>query len=127
MKIRSEDGLPFVAATVWYQGRQITSDRVILDTGSAGSVFAADWLAAIGLLPEPSDRVGRVSGVGGAEPVFIKQIDKLAVGGIELAMPDIQVAAMSYGISIDGIIGFDFLTQVEAVIDLHSMELRQHA
>ena len=39
MNIRVLDGLPYIAATLAYQGRQITLDRVLLDTGSMGSIF----------------------------------------------------------------------------------------
>jgi hypothetical protein len=40
--------------------------RYLLDTGSAGCIFNADRLSAIGLHYEPFDLVQRIRGVGGA-------------------------------------------------------------
>jgi hypothetical protein len=37
----------------------------------------------------------------------------------------IEVGAMDYGFSLDGIVGMDFLLQVGAVIDLSRLEVHQ--
>ena len=47
MKIHLRDGLPFVTVTLIQQGRQLTLQHVLLDTGSAGSLFSADELLKI--------------------------------------------------------------------------------
>ena len=37
MKIRIQEGLPFISATIDYIGRSTTLDNILLDTGSTGS------------------------------------------------------------------------------------------
>ncbi len=125
MKIRLQEGLPYVTAILTHQGQQLTLVNVLLDTGSAGTVFSADKLLAIGLRLETDDFVHRIRGVGGAEFVFTKRIERLSVGELQADDFEIEVGAMDYGFDIDGIVGMDFLIQVGAVIDLERLEIYQ--
>jgi hypothetical protein len=118
MKIRLKDGLPYVTALLSSQGRQQAFENVLLDTGSAGTIFSADSVLAMGLTYEPQDAVHRIRGVGGTEFVFSKHVESLAVGLLEAKDYPIEIGAMDYGFEIDGIIGLDFLVQAGAVIDL---------
>jgi hypothetical protein len=124
MRIRLAHGLPYVEATLEFRGRRVQAGDVILDTGSAGTIFSADRLLEIGIVPEPSDRLLRIRGVGGTEYAFSKRLDQLAVGDIELVDFTIQVGAMEYGFPADGVVGLDFLLRAGALIDLHQLELR---
>jgi hypothetical protein len=65
LRIRLEDGLPFVTALLSYQGQRIELQKVLLDTGSAGTVLSADALMTIGLVYEADDVVHRIRGIGG--------------------------------------------------------------
>jgi hypothetical protein len=123
MKIRLRDGLPYVTASLTYRGEQLLFRNVLLDTGSAGAIFSTDRVLAIGLTYEPDDSVHRIRGVGGAEFVFTKRVDSLAVGKLQVNDFQIEVGAMDYGFDIDGIIGMDFLLQVGAIIDLAKLEM----
>ena len=125
MTIRIQDGLPYVTAMLQYRGQQLQLSNVLLDTGSAGTVFAADTVLALGLHYEANDPVHRIRGVGGAEFVFSKQVDQLSLGELHVRDFAIEVGAMDYGLTIDGIVGMDFLLQVGAVIDLSRLEVRQ--
>ncbi len=53
IKLTLQGGLPFVSATIVHRGQQIHVKNVLVDTGSGGTVFAADDLVEIGILPEP--------------------------------------------------------------------------
>lgn len=123
MKIRIQDGLPYIAATIIHKGQTLTLENVLLDTGSAGTIFSADQVMAIGLEYGADDVVHRIRGVGGAEFVFAKRTESLAVDDLRLTNFEIEVGAMDYGFAIDGIIGMDFLSQVKAVIDLNLFEI----
>lgn len=123
MKIRIKNGLPYVSATLAAGGQRVTLKNVLLDTGSAGTIFSTDKIAGIGLTYEPDDFVHRIRGVGGSEFVFTKRVDVLRVGDLEVAKFEIEIGAMDYGFDMDGIIGVDFLTTVGALIDLHRKEL----
>jgi hypothetical protein len=67
MKVRLDHGLAYIAATLTYRGRALVLGDVILDTGSAGTIFSADRLLEVGVVPEPQDAVHRIRGVGGTE------------------------------------------------------------
>ena len=123
MKIRLRDGLPYVTASLTYQGQQLSFGNVLLDTGSAGAIFSTNRVLTIGLMYEPDDRVHRIRGVGGTEFVFTKRVDCLAVGKLQVNDFQIEVGAMDYGFDIGGIIGMDFLIQVGAIIDLAKLEM----
>lgn len=123
MEIRIQEGLPYITISLMYRGRQMTLDNILLDTGSAGTIFSADKVLAVDLRLEPDDFVHRIRGVGGTEFVFTKQIDALFLGNLEVNNFEIEVGAMEYGFEIDGIIGMDFLLQVGANIDLTHLEI----
>lgn len=124
MRITLRKGLPHITATLAFQDRQIELENVLLDTGSAGTVFSTDKLAEIGLRYEPSDSVYTIRGVGGAEFVFVKHLNRLAVDRLAVDDFAIEASALDYGFEISGILGTDFLTAVGAVIDLAALELR---
>lgn len=48
MRIRLEDGLPFVEATIVVGGKTVELPVALLDTGSAGTLVTADRLWASG-------------------------------------------------------------------------------
>ncbi len=125
MQIRIENGLAYVSAKITYQNREITLLKVIIDTGSSGTLFSLDKLESIGIKPEPNDLIHRISGIGGSEFVFVKQVDKITVGELQLIDFDIEVGAMDYGFDLDAIIGMDFLLQTNAIIDLLQLEIYQ--
>jgi predicted aspartyl protease len=123
VKLELRHGLPFTPATLFIQEKQVFLENVLVDTGSAGSVFSADKLFEAGLSYEPEDTLRRVFGVGGSEFVFTKQIRQLQVGELTALDLTITVGAMDYGIELDGILGMDFLRQVKAVINIETLEL----
>lgn len=125
MNIQVRDGLPYVTVTLLYRGQQLDLANMLLDTGSAGTLFAADQVLAVGLQYEADDPVQRIQGIGGAEFVFVKRIDRLSVGELQVSDFAIEVGAMDYGFAINGIVGTDFLLQVGAVIDLSRLEIHR--
>jgi len=123
VKVRLKDGLPYVEVSLTYRGRQITFENVLLDTGSDGAIFSADRVLAIGLHLEPNDFIHRIRGIGGAEFVFTKPLDRLTLGPLSVTDFEIEVGAMDYGVDMDGIVGMDFMLQVGAKIDLAQLEI----
>ncbi|MES1245173.1 MAG: retropepsin-like aspartic protease [Acidobacteriota bacterium] len=124
MRIRLERGLAYLEVTLSFRGRSLQLVDTILDTGSASTIFSADRLLEIGAVPEPTDSLRRLRGVGGTEYAFTKNLDLLAVGGIEIPDFEIEVGAMDYGFPADGILGLDYLLRAGALIDLFNLELR---
>jgi hypothetical protein len=123
MKIHLRDGLPLVTVALNHQGRQWVLQHVLLDTGSAGSLFSADELLKINICLEPQDSLRRIRGVGGSEFVFVKTIDSLTVGKLRVEHLPVEVGALDYGFAIEGILGMDFLLQAKAKINLAKLTL----
>jgi len=125
MKIRLEHGLADVEAVLTFRGRSLGLRDTVLDTGSSSTIFSADRLLEIGVVPEPADALHRLRGVGGTEYAFTKGLDLLTIGNLKIPDFEIEVGAMDYGFPADGILGLDFLLRTAALIDLHSLELRR--
>jgi predicted aspartyl protease len=107
-----------------FRGRSLRLVDTVLDTGSSSTILSADRLLEVGVVPEPSDALHRLRGVGGTEYAFTKRLDLLAVGDIKVPDFEIEVGAMEYGFPADGILGLDYLLRTGAFIDLRRLELR---
>ena len=125
MKVRIRGHLPYVTATLTFQGRKLELEHVVIDSGSAASVFSADEVAEVGIVPEHTDFLHRVRGVGGFEFVYSKRLDSLGVGPLQVDGFEIQVGALHYGFPLQGLIGTDFLLKTRAVIDYGALEIRR--
>ena len=114
-----------MTATLTFQGRKLTLQHVVVDSGSAASVFSTDQVAQVGIVPEHTHFLHRVRGVGGFEFVYSKRIESLQVGPLEVDDFEIQVGALHYGFPLQGLIGMDFLVKTRAVIDFGALEIRR--
>ncbi|MFD2330162.1 retropepsin-like aspartic protease [Cohnella sp. GCM10020058] len=123
MKITERYGLPFVSMTVMFRDKPLTLTRVLLDTGSAGTLLNADAVHQIGMVPEENDLVDMIRGVGGVEYVYTKNVDAIRVGESTIKDFQVEIGNMDYGLELDGILGFNFLKQAGAVINVRAMAL----
>jgi len=123
MQLTLKYSLPFVGATLVYRQAEVEVSHVLVDTGSARTMLAADLVAQVGLIPEPEDTLLTVRGVGGAEVVFTRMVDRLQVGRQAVERFEIEIGGMDYGFEINGILGMDFLTRTGAIISLHKLQL----
>ncbi len=67
MDIERRNGLPVVSVSLSHQGQDAMLRNVLLDTGSAGTLFSADKVLGIWLKLKPNDTVHRIRGFGGTE------------------------------------------------------------
>ena len=123
MRLTLKHSLPFVTAELVYHGKRIEVPHVLVDTGSARTVFSADKVSKIGLLPEPEDILVTVRGVCGVEVVFIREVERVQIGRRTLSPFEIEVSGMDYGFDINGILSMDFLIGTGAIIDLQRLQL----
>jgi hypothetical protein len=89
--------LPFTSAILIYNRREIEIPYVLVDTGSASTVFSSDWGQKIGIVPEISDTIRTLWGVGGSEVVFTRRLDVIKVGQTNLADFEVEFGGMGYG------------------------------
>jgi hypothetical protein len=123
MLITLKNNLIFTTATVAYQGATIDISNVLVDTGSATTILAADEVAAVKIKALPQDTLHLIRGVGGVESVFTRSVDYLQVGKCCLSHFQIEVGKMAYGFEINGILGMDFLIRAKAIINLLEMRI----
>lgn len=127
MKLVLENGLPFVSVTLQRHGKSLFLSKVLVDSGSTGTVFPFDKLNVLGIEVELEDSIRRISGVGGAEFVFSKRIEKLALETVSVSDFIVEIGAMDYGFELDGILGIDFLLHVGAHLDFQHLEIHTSA
>ena len=118
MQLISRHDLAFVTATLTFHGTTVEIPEVLIDTGAASTVLNADHAAAAGIYLSPNDQLRRLRGVGGHEHVFVRRVDRLAVGEHGLDAFELEVGEMDYGFDFGGIIGMDFRCAARAIIDL---------
>jgi Aspartyl protease len=124
MKLSLDRGLLLISVSVLHNNQTLKLERVLVDTGLATTLFSAEKLLEIGVTYELEDSLSTVRGVGGSETVFGKQLQEIHLDGKEVKGFKVQVGAMDYGFSLDGILGLDFLMQTNALIDLRNLEIR---
>jgi hypothetical protein len=101
MQLKLKYSLPFVIVTLTYRQAEIEVSQVLVDTGSARTMFSADVVAQIGLIPEPEDTLLTVHGVGGAEVVFTRTVDRVQVGHRAVEQFEVEIGGMDYGFEIN--------------------------
>jgi predicted aspartyl protease len=124
MKLHLEKGLLLTQAQIVHNNQSVEFKRVLVDTGSTGTVFSRQQLQAFGLDVHISDTYSRILGVSGTEGVFLKRFDIVLCGAFHIKQFFGQVNFMNCGVELDAILGLDFLCAVGAVLDLKNLELR---
>lgn len=123
-RITVQRHLPFVEVRLYHNGKTIVLPQILLDSGSAGTVFDIDAIVHLGMEAQPHDVIREMVGVGGGvEYVIEKTIDCIEVGQLVAGPFKIQVGALDYRIQMNGILGFDFLQQSGAWVDFRAMEI----
>lgn len=106
-----------------YRGRTVQVSDLVVDTGSATTMLSTDIVAQVGIVPEPHGILHVVRGVGGAEVVFTRVVDRLQVGSRAVQQFEIEVGGIDAAFDINGILGLDFLLRTGAIINLDKLEL----
>ena len=123
MQLTSRHELIYVTATLTYGGTTVELADVLVDTGAASTVINADLAADAGIYLAPSDQLRRLRGVGGHEHVFMRHVERFAVGEFGLDGFQVEIGEMDYGFDFGGIIGMDFLRAARAIIDLGDLSI----
>ena len=123
MDLTLRDELLFVTASLTYRGATIELPDVLLDTGAVSTVINADLAGDVGVFLDRGDRLRMLRGVGGREYVFVRRIERLAVGSHGIDDFEVEVGELDYGFELGGILGLDFLRASGAVIDLGALTL----
>jgi predicted aspartyl protease len=123
INLKIENGLLFCEVMVKNDRNILKIPNVLVDTGSAGTIFKTEVLEEVGIKQEPADTIEVIRGIGGNEFVFIKKIDEIQIGEHQLNDFLVEVGAMDYGIKMNGIVGLDLLMSLGITIDLEKMKM----
>jgi hypothetical protein len=124
MQFVLKDNLPFTSVVIGYKGSEVEVTNVLIDTGSATSIFSTDIVEHIQIVPLPQDILQVSREIGGTEVDFKRRVDFLKLGEFRLPDFEIEVGGMDYGFDIHGILGMDFLIGSGASINLKTMQIQ---
>lgn len=109
-------------------GHHLDSLNFVLDTGSGGISLDSSTVAQLQLPVTPSDRI--IRGIAGVRKVSFVMNENLMLPGLlvdslNFHINDYDILTSVYGIKIDGIIGYSFLSRyvVHINYDKHVMEI----
>ncbi len=94
VKFHLKYGIPFCSIQLYYKGKEMSIDNVLLDTGSGGTLLKMDMVDEIGITIEDNDIIQTISGIGGSEFVYKKNIDILKMGDMELKNFEVEIGVM---------------------------------
>ncbi len=123
MKLYFDYGLPFAEIELWNGDKGIKLSKVLIDTGSATTIISAETAINLGLGPQPDDEINLVRGVGGAEAVYEKGVEKVIFDTVTLNNCKVDIGAMEYGFELNAILGMNILKQAAVIINLSEMTI----
>ena len=128
MKIKIINGLPIVSIKLEHQQKSIKLDNVLLDTGSAKTIFDTDIVRDIGItIDYINGKTVKMYGVGGlSEMCFQQNVDQINIEEIPLRNFQIQLGITNDTYGFDGIIGSDVLMELKLLIDYNQMKVYQN-
>ncbi|QJB34477.1 aspartyl protease family protein [Chitinophaga oryzae] len=100
--------------------------QFILDTGSAGISLDTATCVRLGIPLTPTDKV--VKGLGAAKTVSFAmghslKLPGLTVDSLNFHVNDYELISQVYGIQVDGIIGYSFLSRYIVTVDYDTEEI----
>ncbi len=100
--------------------------QFILDTGSAGISLDTATCVRLGITLTPTDKV--VKGLGAAKTVSFAmghtlKLPGLTVDSLNFHVNDYELISQVYGIQVDGIIGYSFLSRYIVTVDYDTEEI----
>ncbi|RSK27619.1 hypothetical protein EJF36_12440 [Bacillus sp. HMF5848] len=124
MKIFYDGQLLTTSLTVVYQGKALTIDDVIIDTGSSHTVICPDILEEIGVLYENGDKIYEAYGIGGSVPFYTKVMDEIKIDTFSIKDFELDVGMLPK--EHKGLLGLDILKEHGFIIDMHNLTIRQN-
>ncbi|OPH57156.1 aspartyl protease [Paenibacillus ferrarius] len=122
--IEYRDGLLFTSMEIFFRGRSIVVENIVVDTGAAETIISPDVVEEIGIFAELDDYVHSFYGVGGSlHNFFSKQVEEINLGQMSLSKVELDFGVIDPQGNINGLLGLDILMKLNAVIDLKQLAL----
>jgi len=118
-KIQLKNGLLYTSIKLIHEGKCVTIDDVIIDTGAFHTIITTDFLDDMGAEFSTKDELIEASGYGGASSYAVrKRIDSIAYETITLKDFKIDFGEIDPNERVNGLLGLDFLMEAKIVLDL---------
>lgn len=126
MRIEICEGLPLVSVSLFYNGKTLCLNDVLLDTGCSATIFDADEVEGIGLvIDRTSGRPRRMYGVGGESELCYEQIvSNIKINNRLFGFFKLQLGITKETYGFNGILGMDFLIESGSIINFKEMVVR---
>ncbi|MFD0678189.1 MULTISPECIES: retroviral-like aspartic protease family protein [unclassified Paenibacillus] len=122
--IEFRDGLVFTSMKVFFRGKSIVIENIVVDTGAAETIISPDVVEEIGIFAELDDYVHSFYGVGGSlHNFFTKQVEAVNLGSVSLSKVKLDFGVIDPQGNINGLLGLDILMKLNAVIDLKNLAI----
>ncbi|KRF19432.1 retroviral-like aspartic protease family protein [Paenibacillus sp. Soil787] len=123
-KIEYRDGLLFTSIEIFFRGKSIQIENIVVDTGAAETIISTDIVEEIGIFAELDDYVHSFYGVGGSlHNFFSKQVEGINLGSVSLNKVKLDFGVIDPQGYINGLLGLDILMKLHAMIDLKKLAL----
>jgi hypothetical protein len=129
MNIRiNEDGLPIATIDLESNGKKITLENVLVDTGCAVTIMDTDLLGEVGIIIDFKNGIPTTMyGVGGkGEVCYQQKVTGLAIDGQQLKNFDLQFGMVQDMYGFDGLIGTDFMLKTGLSINFSELKVEYH-
>lgn len=122
MKIDYKDGLLFTSIEVTYNGKSKIIDNIVVDTGAENCLISQEEVDDIGIRISRDDEIVTSYGIGGTEHAFVKIVDEIKIGEIQINDFSIDFTVFPYE-DINGLLGLDALIEGGFIINLNTLTI----
>lgn len=118
-KLKFKNGLLYTDIKLTHEGKSVTIEDVIVDTGASHTIILPDYLETMDIGFSNDDTIVKASGYGGTVEYSVRKlIDKISLGNIEVENIRLDFGQIDPYERVNGLLGLDFLKEAKVVIDL---------
>lgn len=118
-KLIYKNGLIYTSIKLIHEGKCVTIDDVIIDTGAFHTIITTDFLDELGAKFSNQDKLIEAFGYGGVSSYAVrKKIDSINCDSIGLKNFKIDFGEIDPNERVNGLLGLDFLREANVILDL---------
>ncbi|MBE6062579.1 MAG: hypothetical protein E7207_03270 [Clostridium butyricum] len=122
VKIQLKNGLLYTSIKLSHEGKSITVNDVIIDTGAFHTIISPDFLEELQAEFTDNDILIEAYGYGGASSYAVrKRIDNISCEDIKLSDFKIDFGEIDPGEKVNGLLGLDFFRQARIVLNIDDL------
>lgn len=121
-KLIYKNGLLYTSIKLINEGKYVTIDDVIVDTGAFHTIIPTDILDELGAKFSNEDKLIEAFGYGGASSYAVrKKINSISCGDIGIENFKIDFGEIDPNERVNGLLGLDFLREAKIILDLDEL------